>query len=104
MGWWVVWQSPPRGWAGSTIGKPRRGMVDRRTATLMYAGRNRRSATRRKVPLTKYRRMEVRAWWSCGLGELLVVGQATKQAVEVGLGIAPVERYGGLLVAVLEAQ
>jgi hypothetical protein len=29
------------------------GMVDRRTATLMYAGRNRRSATRRKVPLTK---------------------------------------------------
>src|SRR5436190_24382324 len=52
----------------------------------------------------KYRRMEVRAWWSCGLGELLVVGQATKQAVEVGLGIAPVERNGGLLVAVLEGQ
>src|SRR5829696_1385687 len=47
----VVWQSPPRRWPGSTIGKPRRGMVDRRTATLMYAGQNRRSATRRKVPL-----------------------------------------------------
>jgi hypothetical protein len=29
------------------------GLVDRQTATLMYAGRNRRSATRRKVPLTK---------------------------------------------------
>ena len=35
------------------VGTPRRGMVDRRTATLMYAGRNRRSAPRRKVPLTK---------------------------------------------------
>jgi hypothetical protein len=44
---------PGWGWAGSVIGTPRRGMVDRRTATLMYAGRNRRSATRRKVPLTK---------------------------------------------------
>jgi len=29
-------------------------MVVRRTATLTYAGRNRRSATRRKVPLTKH--------------------------------------------------
>ena len=36
--------------------------------------------------------------------ELLVLGQATKQAVEVGLGIAPVEGNGGLLVAVLEGQ
>jgi hypothetical protein len=44
---------PGRGWAGSVVGTPRRGMVDRRTATLMYAGRDRRSATRRKVPLTK---------------------------------------------------
>jgi hypothetical protein len=41
------------GWPGSVIGTPRRGMVDRRTATLMYAGRDRRSAPRRKVPLTK---------------------------------------------------
>jgi hypothetical protein len=52
MGWGGR-QSPPRRWPGSPIGKPRRGMVDRRTATLMYAGRDRRSATRRKVPLTK---------------------------------------------------
>ncbi len=44
---------PGWGWPGSVIGTPRRGMVDRRTATLMYAGRDRRSATRRKVPLTK---------------------------------------------------
>jgi hypothetical protein len=29
---------PGRGWAGSLIGPPRRGMVDRLTATLMYAG------------------------------------------------------------------
>ena len=43
---------PGRGWAGSLVGTPRRGMVDRRTATLMYAGRDRRSTTRRKVPLT----------------------------------------------------
>jgi hypothetical protein len=53
---WFIggWRSRPGwGWAGLVVGTPRRGMVDRRTATLMYAGRNRRSAPRRKVPLTK---------------------------------------------------
>src|SRR6266508_4110278 len=44
---------PGWGWPGSVIGTPRGGMVGRRTATLMYAGQNRRSAPRRKVPLTK---------------------------------------------------
>jgi hypothetical protein len=50
----VVWE-PTRTWRrpGSQIGTPRRSMVDRRTATLMYADRNRRPAMRRKVPLTK---------------------------------------------------
>src|SRR6266516_981979 len=50
----VVWE-PMGTWGrpGSQIGTPRRGMVDRRTATLMYADRNRRPAMRRKVPLTK---------------------------------------------------
>src|ERR1044072_2999202 len=47
--------------------------------------------------------MEVRAW-SGGIGELVVRGQATKQAVEVGLGVAPVEGNSGLLIAALEAQ
>src|SRR6266545_2258573 len=41
--WW--W---PGGWVGTT----RRGMVDRPTTTLMYAGWDRRSAIRREVPLT----------------------------------------------------
>jgi hypothetical protein len=40
------WRPRPR-W-----GEERRG-VDRRTATLMYAGRNRKSSMRRTVPLTK---------------------------------------------------
>jgi len=35
------------------MGTTRRGMVDRQTTTLMYAGRDRRSAVRRKVPLTR---------------------------------------------------
>ena len=38
------------------------------------------------------------------MGELLALGRATKQTVEVGLGVAPVEGNSGLLVAVLEAQ
>jgi hypothetical protein len=56
----MAWSSARRrkpsrlGWPGSVIGTPRRGMVDRRTATLLYAGRNRGSAPRRKVPLTKH--------------------------------------------------
>ena len=51
---WGRCESLRRWWRpGSLVGTPRRGMVGRRTATLMYAGRNRRSATRRKVPLTK---------------------------------------------------
>src|SRR5687767_14363291 len=53
-------------------------------------------------PVTKYCRMEVRAWWSCGAGLLVVVAESAKKPVEVGLGVAPVERGGGLLVAVLE--
>jgi hypothetical protein len=53
--WWR-WFGSPRGlgrWAGSQIGTPRRGVVDRRTATLLYAGWDRRPAMRRKVPLTR---------------------------------------------------
>src|SRR5512132_4008270 len=50
----VVWKPKgPGRRPGSQIGTPRRGMVGRRTATLMYADRNRRPAMRRKVPLTK---------------------------------------------------
>ncbi len=42
------------GWRpGRRVGTTRRGMVDRRTTTLMYAGQDRRSAIRRKVPLTR---------------------------------------------------
>jgi len=48
--------------------------------------------------------MEVRAWWSCGAGLLVVVAESAKKPVEVGLGVAPVERGGGLLIAVLEGQ
>jgi hypothetical protein len=48
--------------------------------------------------------MEVRAWWSCGAGLLVVVVESAKKPVEVGLGVAPVERGGGLLVAGLEGQ
>jgi hypothetical protein len=36
----------------SVVGATRRGGMDRQAATLMYAGRDRRSAIRRKVPLT----------------------------------------------------
>src|SRR6266511_3915839 len=53
---------PGWGWPGSVIGTPRGGMVGRRTATLMYAGQNRRSAPRRKVPLTKV----APAWCAAG--------------------------------------
>src|SRR5215207_11636957 len=42
-----------RGWSCGWVGTTRRGMVDRRTTTLMYAGWDRRSAIRRKVPLTR---------------------------------------------------
>jgi formylglycine-generating enzyme required for sulfatase activity len=52
----------------------------------------------------KYCRMEVRAWWSCGAGLLVVVVESAKKPVEVGLGVAPVERRRGLLVAALEGQ
>jgi hypothetical protein len=55
-------------------------------------------------PKAKYCRMEVRAWWSCGAGLLVVVVESAKKPVEVGLGVAPVERGGGLLVAALEGQ
>jgi MFS family permease len=50
----------------------------------------------------KYCRMEVRAWWSCGAG--LLVAESAKKPAEVGLGVAPVEWGGGLLIAVLEGQ
>ena len=52
----------------------------------------------------KYCRMEVRAWWSCGAGPLVVVVESAKKPVEVGLGVAPVERRRRLLVAALEGQ
>jgi NADPH:quinone reductase-like Zn-dependent oxidoreductase len=52
----------------------------------------------------KYCRMEVRAWWSCGAGLLVVVVESAKKPVEVGLGVAPVERRRRLLVAALEGQ
>ena len=42
-----------RWWPCGGVGTTRRGMVDRRTTTLMYAGWDRRSAIRRKVPLTR---------------------------------------------------
>src|SRR5512132_4482569 len=48
--------------------------------------------------------MEVRAWWSCGAGPLVVVVESAKKPVEVGLGVAPVERRRRLLVAALEGQ
>src|SRR5215207_5769943 len=47
---------------------------------------------------------EVRAWWSCGAGLLVVVVESAKKPVEVGLGVAPVERRRRLLVAALEGQ
>src|SRR5829696_8566986 len=43
-GWW---------WPCGGVGTTRRGMVDRQATTLMYAGWDRRSAIRRKVPLTR---------------------------------------------------
>jgi hypothetical protein len=54
--------------------------------------------------VTKYCRREVRAWWSCGAGLLVVVVESAKKPVEVGLGVAPVERRRRLLVAALEGQ
>jgi hypothetical protein len=47
--------------------------------------------------------MEVRAW-SCGAGLLVVVVESAKKPVEVGLGVAPVDRGGGLVLAALEGQ
>ncbi len=43
--WDLVWW-----WPGGRVGTTRQGMVDRQTTTLMYAGWDRRSAIRRKVP------------------------------------------------------
>jgi beta-lactamase superfamily II metal-dependent hydrolase len=57
-----------------------------------------------KHPSPKYWRMEVRAWWSCGLGELLCFVQAAQELVQVGAGEPPVERDRGLLIAALEAK
>jgi len=42
-----------RWWPGGWVGTARRDVVDRQATTLMYAGRDRRSAIRRKVPLTR---------------------------------------------------
>jgi len=39
-----------------------------------------------------------------GEGGLLVLGQAAEQAIQVGLGVAPIEGNGGLLRAVLEGE
>jgi hypothetical protein len=47
LGGWVWW------WPGGGVGTTRGGMVDRRATTLMYAGWDRRSVIRRKVPLTR---------------------------------------------------
>jgi hypothetical protein len=52
VGWCAV-AEPVRWWPSSRVGTTRRGMVDRQATTLMYAGRDRRSALRRKVPLTR---------------------------------------------------
>jgi hypothetical protein len=38
------------------------------------------------------------------LGEGLVLGEAVKESVEVGFGVAPIERDGGLLIAALEGE
>jgi hypothetical protein len=43
-----------RWWAGPVVGMTRRRGVGRRPARLMYAGWDRRSAVRRKGPLTKH--------------------------------------------------
>jgi len=40
-------------WASGWVGTTRRGVVDRQATTLMCAGWDRRSAIRRKVPLTR---------------------------------------------------
>jgi hypothetical protein len=47
--------------------------------------------------------MEVRAWWSCGLGGLVCFVQAAQESVQIRPGESPVERHCGLLVAALEA-
>jgi hypothetical protein len=41
---------------------------------------------------------------SCGAGLLVVVAESVEKLVEVSVGVAPVERGGGLLIAVLEGQ
>jgi hypothetical protein len=53
--WWLLGReivAVSRGRPGWVIGTSRRGGVDRLAATLMFAGRDRRSVMRRKVPLT----------------------------------------------------
>src|SRR6266536_2152987 len=46
-------RSRRRGWPRVVVGTTRRGGVDRLAATLMFAGRDRRSVMRRRVPLTR---------------------------------------------------
>src|SRR5512133_2274242 len=75
-------------WPGSTIGKPRRGMVDRRTATLMYAGRNRRSATPRKVPQAK--RAPARWWPSQSTHGLGPAATAPRRSLRLVVTLAPI--------------
>src|SRR5512132_4453196 len=75
-------------WPGSTIGKPRRGMVDRRTATLMYAGRNRRSATPRKVPQAK--RAPARWWPSQSTHGIGPAATAPRRSLRLAVTVAPI--------------
>src|SRR5512132_2714991 len=75
-------------WPGSTIGKPRRGMVDRRTATLMYAGRNRRSATPRKVPQAK--RAPARWWPSQSTHGIGPAATAPRRSLRLVVTLAPI--------------
>src|SRR5215211_8450915 len=52
VGWW---------WAGPVVGMTRRRGMGRLPARLMFAGWDRRSAVRRKVPLTSH--APALAWW-----------------------------------------
>jgi hypothetical protein len=62
------------GWAGPVVGMTRRRGMGRLPARLMYAGWDRRSAVRRKGPLTKY--APGVAWWHRTAGDRSCSGGA----------------------------
>src|SRR5215207_2366206 len=71
----MVDAGPVRGWwAGPMVGMTRRRGVGRLPARLMYAGWDRRSAVRRKGPLTKY--APGVAWWHRTAGDRSCSGGA----------------------------